>query len=197
MHIYRFQKKNRHVICKPMQKCMNDESSTTMSLSVDTVTVNLSPSSQSSPSHYSTLQFNYNREHNVPSNNIMPLYNRLDRNIDSFTSSSSCLEMHLHHSTASSNDDVNSNGYVLSDDFRRESHIHTIRRNFSTDTQLKSEDKTNKLTHKTAVILKSDGTGIIRTGTLQALIPSSRSDEKYTVTPSQTHESYFDVKVHS
>ena len=66
------------------------------------------------------------------------------------------------------------------------------------DTQLKSEDKTNKATHKTAVILKSDGTGIIRTGTLQALIPSSRSDENYTVTPSQMHKSYFDVvKIHS
>ena len=76
--------------------------------------------------------------------------------------------------------------------------MHSIGYKCSAGTQLKSEDKTNKATHKTAVILKSDGTGITRTGTLQALIPPSRRDENYTVTPSQMHESYFDVvKIHS
>ena len=195
IHIYRFRKTKSNIICIPMHKCMISENST-MSLSVDTVAVNYSPSSQSSPnaSNYSALQFNYNADplnNNVPMNpGAMPLYNHLNCNTVSFISSSSFLEMHSNHSTASSNNDTTSNimlqanGYVLPNDSKRESHTHTIGCNCSAGTQLKSEDKA---THKTAVILKSDGTGIIRTGTLQALIPPSRSDENYTVTPSQTH----------
>ena len=104
----------------------------TMSLSVDTAAVNYSPSSQSSPnaSNYSALQFNYNAEHIAPlKNNVsmnpgaMPLYNHLNHNTDSFTSSSSFVEMHSNHSTASSNNDATSNimlqanCYVLPDDF--------------------------------------------------------------------------------
>ena len=180
-----------------MQKCMINENST--SLSVGTITLSHS-SSESSPSHYSGLQFNYNAEHISPLNNTnpctLPLYNRLTCNSDS---SSSFLDM---HSIAPSNNDAASNSVLQeNDDFKRESHMHTVGCN-SAETQLKSEDKTNKVTHKTAstnvaVVLKSDGTGIIQTGTLRALIPSLGSDEHYTVTPSQTHETYFDVRIQS
>ena len=186
-----------------MQKCMINENSTSMS--VGTITLSHS-SSESSPSHYSGLQFNYNAEHISPLNNMnpcaLPLYNHLTRHSDS---SSSFLEMHSiapSNNDASSNTVIQENGYILRDgDFRREADMHTVGYN-SADTQLKPEDKTNKATHKTAstnvaVGLKSDGTGIIQTGTLQALIPSSGSDENYTVTPSQTHETYFDVRIHS
>ena len=62
--------------------------------------------------------------------------------------------------------------------------------NSTTDAQTKSADKRIKATHKAAIILKSDRTGIIKSGTIQIFIPSSRSDEIYTVTPSQTYESY-------
>ena len=106
-----------------MHKCIINENSA-MNLSVDTLAVNYSLSSQSSPNacNYSALQFNNNAEHIAPlKNNVsmnpgaMPLYNHLNHNTDSFTSSSSFLEMHSNHSTVSSNNDTTStqaDGYV-------------------------------------------------------------------------------------
>ena len=153
----------------------------------------------SSLSQYNTLQFDYNTDRNLSPNNNLPSVHFMPsshqhQNAHSLTSN---FEMHSDHTTALSSHSTNmlqANGYVLPDDFGKQSHnMPATRSNLTTETRLKSAKKRNKPAHKTAVILRSDGTGIIRTGTLQALIPSSRSDENYAVTPSQTHESYFDV----
>ena len=88
---------------------------------------------------------------------------------------------------------LQANGYVLPDDFGIQSHNFDTRSNFTDENQLKPVDKKLNATHEATFILKPDGTGIIQTGTLQAIIPSSKNDEDYMVTPSQTHESYFNV----
>ena len=153
---------------------------------------------QLSPSQYNKLQFDYNTDRSFPpttyeglsSVHLIPASHHQSQNTQS------------EHTTTPSSHDANNNiifqmqanGYVLPDDFGKQSlNVSATRSNLTSETQLKAVDKKNKATHKAAVILKSDGAGIIRTGTLQALIPPSRSDENYTVTPSQTHESYFDV----
>ena len=156
---------------------------------------------QLSPSQYNKLQFDYGTDCNLPPNthedlssiHFMPTSHHQNQNTPL---------IHSRHTTTPSSNNANSdtmfemqaNGYVLPDDFGRQSHnTSATRTNVTIATQLKAADKRDKVTHKNAVILKSDGTGIIQAGTLQAVIPSSRSDENYTVTPSQTHESYFDV----
>ena len=91
---------------------------------------------------------------------------------------------------------MEANGYALPDDIDKKSLNVSTTRSSETQVQLKAADK-RKATHKTTFILNLDGTGIIRTGTLQALIPPSGSDESYTlsVTPSQKlmQHSFHDV----
>ena len=162
----------------------------------------------SSSSQYHTLQYDdYNIDRNLLPNNNLPSVHFMPsshqhQNAHSLTGN---FEMHSDHTTALSSHNANNtnmlqaNGYVLPDDFGEQFlDMSATGSSLTTETRLKSADKRNKPTHKTAVILKSDRTGIIQTGTLQALIPSSGSDDNYTVTPSQTHESYVDVvKIHN
>jgi len=222
-----------------MRKCLINENSTqrhcnnlsnsrATQLSLSTSSV-LSPAVASPPpGHYNTLQFNYGTEHNFPSNNCLhinhdgsPSFNVTSSN--HHHNHNSTLQAHLHHSITSFNQNTSSNsmfqdnGYVLPNSFTRESNVPTSKSN--TEGQMKSADKNIKLTHKGAIILKEepDGTGIIQTGSLQAVIPSSakghddiiktssvqvvaippsrppRSDEGYKVIPSETHQSYFDI----
>ena len=178
-----------------------------MSLSVHTATETCSLPYQPSTSQYNSLKYNYNSEHVFSSNGDLsvsngtaPLYDRLNHssNNDSFISSSNFLEMHLNNSTdllskANSTSNIIPQAELNGD--VQDNQLNTLECNHSTDPQTKSEYETNEPTHKAAVIVKQDGTGIVRTGTLQALIPSSRSDENYVITPSQSHQSYVDVKI--
>ena len=153
------------------------------------------------PGQYNTLQHNYTNDRNSASNDEFiitpdghspPVVHSLPvhhHNGNSFIHSSDS-EMQLGHTTNSlsnhSNNMLQDSGYVLPDDCSKPSHItSTSRSNFPTESEAK------KTTNKPTVILKSDGTGFIKTGNLQALIPNNESFE---LTPSQTHESYFDVK---
>ena len=212
--IYRCRKK-RNIACLSMQKCVvNNGSSALRNFSSsrgDNVIVDQLSYPASSSSQYNKLQYNYDTDRHLPSNNNLPLTCHEDLSSVHFIPLSNCQNQNTHsltsnfvmrsdHTTtpssysANSNAVLQANGYVLPDDFGKQSHnMSANRSDLTTETQLKSANKRNKAIHKTAVILKSDGTGIVRSGTLQALIPSSRSDENYTVTPSQTHESYFDV----
>ena len=191
--VYRCRKK-RTIACLSMQKCViNTESCKFNRSSGDHMMID-----QLSPSQYNKLQFDYDTDRSFPptthegfsSMHLMPASHHQNQNTQS------------EHTTTPSSHDTNNNaifqmqanGYVLPDDFGKQSlNVSATRSNLTSETQLKAADKRNKANHKTTVVLKSDGTGIIRTGTLQALIPSSGSDENYTVTPSQTHESYFDI----
>ena len=180
-----------------------------MSLSVHTATETCSLPCQPSTDQYNSLKYKYNAEHVFSSNGDLPvingttpLYDRLNHcsNNDSFISSSSFLEMHLNNSTdlLSKANSIGNNmpqaDSELSGDVQ-DNQFSILECNHSTDTQMKSECETNESTHKVAVFVKQDGTGIVQTGTLQALIPSSRSDENYIITPSQSYQSYVDVKI--
>ena len=159
---------------------------------------------QLSPSQYNKLQFNYDTDHS-----LLPHISTIHEGLSSVhlmptthhQSQNTPLIQSEHATTPSSHDTTNNtafqmqaNGYVLPDDFGKQSlNVSAARSNLTPQNQLEAADKRNKTAHKATVILKSNGTGIIRTGTLQALIPSPGSDESYTVTPSQTHQSYFDV----
>ena len=198
-----------------MQKCViNNEHPTPKhsdNPTYNTLTVSqdgYSTSSSISPGHYNTLQFNYNTECTSPSKFpitthedlssvcfVHPSDDNQNHNGNCFTHSSNFQNHSEHSITSSSHSATNdamlqANGYVLPDDFGKHSNMSTAGRNFAIESQTKT---TLKGTHKAAVILKPDGTGIVQTGTLQAVIPRLGSDEDYTVTPSQTHDSYFDV----
>ena len=201
-----------------MQKCViNNESPTPKhsdNPTYNTLMVNqdgFSTSSSISPGHYNTLQFNYNTECASPSNNTITTHEDLSsvsfvhpsdhhqNNDSNYFAHSSNFQNHSEHSITSlshsaTNDAMlQANGYVLPDDFGKHSHMSSAGRNCATKSQVKSTNKKLKGTHKATVILKPDGTGIVQTGNLQAVIPCSGGDEDYTVTPSQTHDSYFDV----
>ena len=204
--------KRTNIVCIPMRKCViNRENPALQRLTSNTATVNQcvssSPSSLSE-GHYNTLQFNYDTGYNLPpkayasfpTTPLEDLSSAQHENHDSNPSTlSNNFQMLLDHSTSPINHNTSNiamlqaNGYVLPDDFGKQSHKSATRSIFTDESQKKSADKEFKAVHDTAFVLKPDGTGIIRTGTLQVTIPPSKKDEDYRVTPSQTHESYFDI----
>ena len=193
-----------NIVCIPMRKCVfNEENPTSQHLINDAVAVNQSVSSSPSSlseGHYNTLQFNYDTRCNLPirayasfpttPHEDVSSGHHENHNSNSFACSDSATRMR--HSTTNSAI-LQANGYVLPDDFGKQSHASCSRSSCTDESQMKSADKELKAVNDIAFTLKPDGTGIIRTGTLQAIIPSLKKDEGYTVTPSQTHESYFDV----
>ena len=198
--------KKSNIVCIPMRKCViNKDNPTLHCLTNDTVDVNQfvssSPSSLSE-GQYNTLKFNYDTGCDLPPKAYASfpttphegLSSDHHKNHDSNSfACSGNFQMHSDHNTALTRHNttnialLQANGYVLPDDFGKQSH------NFANFTDENQVDKKLNATHEAAFILKPDGTGIIRTGTLQAIIPSSKNDEDYMVTPSQTHESYFNV----
>lgn len=162
----------------------------------------VSPLSQQ---QYDHLQFDYDKHHSLPLNNdlsenhdnlsdtyIIPICNNNNEK-DNSSVLPRKLKVDSGHSctafsgiTTADNTmtmfETNINGYCLSDQFREELNMPTNRNHSSV-----VDDGT---TQKTSVTIKADGTGIIKTGRLQAVIPS---DENYKVIPSQDHKSYFDV----
>ena len=187
-----------------MRKCVfNEENPPPQHLINDAVAVNQSVSSSPSSlseGHYNTLQFNYDTGCRLP----MKAYDSFptaphegassghheNHNSNPFACSENATPMR--HSTTNIAI-LQGNGYVLPDDFGKQSHASCNRSSCTDESQTTSADKESKAVHDAAFTLKPDGTGIIRTGTLQVIIPSLKKDEDYVVTPSQTHESYFDV----
>ena len=196
--------KKNNIACIPMRKCVFNEKNPTPQHLINDVaivsqSVSLSPSSLSE-GHYNTLQFNYDTGCNFPTtayasfptnpHEDLSSCHHKNHNSNSFACSDGATR--IRHSTTNIAI-LQANGYVLPDDFGKQLHASCSRSSCADESQMKSANKELKAGHDTAFTLKPDGTGIIRTGTLQAIIPSLKKDEDYMVTPSKTHESYFDV----
>ena len=194
--IYRCGKKRKNILCLPMWKCMmNNDSSTINHFNRSDQLSSLNPLP---PGQYNSLQHNYGNDRNLSSNDNLlitpdehsPSAMPLDHHDANSFAHSSNSEIHLNHTTSTtlsnhSSITIQDNGYVLPDNCGKAPH-NIISKNFGT------KNKTKNATHKPTVILKSDGTGLIRTSNLEAIIPFRNDD--YEVTQSQTHESYFDIK---
>ena len=191
-----------------MRKCVfSKENPTSQHLINDAATVSQSVSSSPSSlseGHYNTLQFNYDTGCKLPTtayarfpttpHEDLSSGQHENHNSNSFACSDGATPMR--HSTISTAI-LQANGYVLPDDLCKQLHASCTRSSCTDESPMKSADKELKAGHDNTFTLKPDGTGIIRTGTLQAIIPSLKKDEDYMVTPSQTHESYFDVVKHT
>ena len=163
--------------------CVREENPTPQRLLSDVATVSqsvsLSPSSLSK-GHYNTLQFNYDTGCILPTTayasfpttprEYLSSGHHENHNSNSFACSDGATR--IRHSTTNIAI-LQANGcYVLPDDFGKQSHSSCIRSSCTDESQMKSADKQLKVVHDTTFTLKPDGTGIIRTDTLQAIIPS-------------------------
>ena len=184
------------MLCIPMWKCMiNNDTSTTKRFNRS----NQFSSPQSlPPGQYNSLQHNFGNDRSLSSNDNLPITpdghspsvihlissDYSNANPSAHLSNSDVNSNHTTSTTLSNHSNImlEDNGYVIPDDCVKPPHTGT-----ST-----TQNNFTKVTHKPTVTLRPDGTGLIQTSKLQAIIPF-RNDE-YEVTESQTHQSYFDIK---